>query len=73
MRTKKPTRKRKKLGRPKGTGGPPELVRRHRVVVTLNDGELKKLKRVALMRGLPLGTAAYQLVAAGLTRVRIPK
>ena len=73
MAAKKSTRKRKKLGRPKGTGGPPELVRRHRVVVTLNDGELKKLKRLALTRDLPMGTAAYQLVAAGLARVRIAK
>jgi hypothetical protein len=73
MTTTRPGRRRKKLGRPKGSGGPPELVRRHRVIVMLNDGELEKLQRLASKRDLPLGTAAYQLVARGLARLRAPK
>jgi hypothetical protein len=58
------------MGRPKGTGGPIELVRRHRVVVMLNDGELEALAAVAEERDLPLGTAAYQLFARALGRAR---
>ncbi len=59
-------RKRTKLGRPKGSGGPPEKVRRHRVAVMLNDAELKKLHRLARRTGEPVSTVAYRLVAKGL-------
>jgi len=55
----------KKMGRP---AGPPENVRRNRVVVMLTDGELAKLNRLAEERHLPLGTAAYEFVARGLAR-----
>jgi hypothetical protein len=72
MTTTRSNRRRKKLGRPKGSGGPPELVRRHKVAVMLNDGELKKLQRLASTRDLPLGTTAYQLVARGLAKLRAP-
>ncbi len=61
---------RKRRGRPPGTGGPPELVRRHRIVVMLNDGELAKLERLADSMDAPLGTAAYELVARGLKRLK---
>jgi hypothetical protein len=60
------------MGRPKGSGGPLELVRRHRVVVMVNDGELAALEAVAEERRLPLGTAAYQLLTRGLGRARRP-
>ena len=56
------------MGRPPGTGGPPELVRRNRVVVTLTDAELAVLERMAGDR--PLGTVLYELVARGLKRAK---
>ena len=56
------------MGRPRGTGGPPETIRRNRVVVLLTDGELVKLHRLAGERSLPLGTAAYELIARSLAR-----
>jgi hypothetical protein len=62
--------KRRRMGRPKGSGGPPELVRRHRVIVSLNAGELATLEAVADARNLPLGTAAYALLAPALRRAR---
>lgn len=62
--------RRKAMGRPKGTGGPPEKVRRNRVVVLLTDAELAKLHRLAEEHALPIGTAAYELVARGLARRR---
>ena len=52
-------------GRPKG---PREQVRRNRVVVMLTDGELSKLEEIAGERGLPLGTAAYEIVGRALAR-----
>jgi len=58
--------KKRGRGRPKGSGGPPEKVRRNRVVVMLTDSELTKLERLA--KGLPLGTVAYEFVARGLAR-----
>ena len=60
--------KRPKMGRPKGSGGPPELVRRNRVTITLTDAELGELERLADERGIPLGRAAYEFVARGLKR-----
>ena len=47
-----------------GSGGPPELVRRNRVVVMLTDAELRKLRKLADEKDLPLGTAAYEFVAS---------
>ena len=55
-------------GRPQGTGGPPEKVRRNRVVVMLTDGEMDALRAVADEKGLPFGTAAYQVIARSLRR-----
>ncbi len=51
-------------------GGPPEKVRRNRVVITLTDAELAKLHRLAERKDLPLGTAAYEIVARALARQR---
>ena len=53
-------------GRPRGSGGPPESVRRNRVVVMLTDAELATLDRMAADSGLPLGTMLYQLVKRSL-------
>ncbi len=61
-------RKRAKMGRPKGSGGPPELVRRHRITITLNNGELKKLQHLAQNERLPLGTLAHRYVSQALKR-----
>jgi len=60
-------------GRRKGAGmkpGPPEMVRRNRVVVMVTDGELAKLHRLAQERNLPPGTVAYEFVGRGLARRR---
>lgn len=58
------------MGRPKGSGGPPEKVRRNRVVLTVTDAELEKLHRLAKSKSLPLGTTAYEIVARALRRRR---
>ena len=63
-------RKKHKGGRPKGSGGPPEFVRRNRVVIMLTDGELRTLEHLADSRGLPIATAAYQILARSLRRRR---
>ena len=64
-----PPRKRgghSQMGRPRGTGGPPEQVRRNRVVVMLTDDELAKLTKLADERELPLGTTAVrEIIEAG--------
>lgn len=55
----------------KGSGRPPsteEGARNNRVVVTLTDGQLAKLRAIAKARDLPLGTAAYQILERGLRR-----
>jgi hypothetical protein len=67
-RTKSRGGKRKKRGRPKGTGGPPELVRRNRVTTTLTDSELEALTRLADGKDLPLGTMLYELIKGRLKR-----
>ena len=67
--TAKANRKtRQKMGRPKGSGGPPERVRRNRVVIMLTDAELTKLHRLADEKALPIGTLAYAVFAKALAR-----
>ena len=60
--------RRKRMGRPPGTGKPPEEVRQHRVVVMLARAELETLKRIANEQDTPLGTAAYRILARSLRR-----
>jgi hypothetical protein len=61
--------KRPGAGRPKGTGtGPSPDARINRVVAMLSNDELKALKRIARQKKLPLGTAAYQIIARALKR-----
>ena len=59
---------RPRSGRPRGSGGPPEAVRRNRVVVMLTDAELEKLEKFAAKKDLPVGTLAYGFVARALKR-----
>ena len=60
---------RKGSGRPPGRGpGPSPDARRHRVTVLLSDAELAILRDLAEERDLPLGTAAYDLLAGCLKR-----
>lgn len=54
-------------GRPRS---PEESVRKHRVTVMLTSDELDELQSLAEERELPLGTAAYELVARALARRR---
>ena len=49
---------------------PLEEARRNRVVIMLTDAELAKLHRLAERKDLPLGTAAYEIVARALGRQR---
>ena len=71
MATKKRRGVRKKpRGRPKGSGGPPEKLRRNRVVVMVTDAELAKLHRLAEARDVPLGTRAHELLSQSLRRAR---
>jgi len=58
------------MGRPKGSGGPPEKIRRNRVVVMLTDAELEKLHRWAEEKDLPFGSVAYEIVGRALARRR---
>jgi hypothetical protein len=55
-------------GRPKGSGGPPELLRCHRVVVLLTEDELVGLQRWAEERDLPVGRLASDVVRRALRR-----
>ena len=58
-------------GRPKGSGGPSELVRRNRVTVLLTDEEMELLRRHSRQLDLPVGTTAYHLLTNTLAqRVR---
>ena len=61
-------RTKNKGGRPKGSGGPPELVRRNRVVVMMTDAEAAKLHRLADENDIAVGTAAYEILARALKR-----
>lgn len=58
-------------GRPPGTGtGPSKDARINRVVAMLSNDELKILQRYARQEKLPLGTAAYRIIAKALSRMR---
>ena len=59
-----------RMGRPKGSGGPPELVRKNRVVVMLTDAELEQMREIAAAQETAVGTAAYKILARALTRRR---
>jgi hypothetical protein len=55
----------------KGAGRKPVVageVRNNRVVVLLTNVELKTLKKYAKEEDLPIGTAAYKLMAGALKR-----
>jgi len=57
-------------GRPTGTGtGPSKDARINRVVAMLSNDELKTLQKYAKRQKLPLGTAAYQIIAKALRRL----
>jgi len=58
-----PRKKGAKMGRP---AGPPENVRRNRLVVFVTDVELAKLHRMTEDSGRPLGTVAYELLGRAL-------
>jgi hypothetical protein len=61
---------RKGAGRPLGTGtGPSKHARINRVVAMLSNDELKVLQGHAKREKLPLGTAAYRLLAKSLRRL----
>ena len=57
--------RRKKVGRPPKA---PEEKRRNRLTITLTDGELAKLNRIAEDTEQPLGTVAREIVARALRR-----
>jgi hypothetical protein len=57
-------------GRPPGTGtGPSKHARINRVVAMLSNDELKTLQKHAKKEKLPLGTAAYRIIARSLKRL----
>jgi len=57
-------------GRPPGTGtGPSKDARINRVVAMLSNAELTTLQKYAKRQKLPLGTAAYQIIAKTLRRL----
>jgi hypothetical protein len=63
--------RRRGAGRPPGTGtGPSKHARINRVVAMLSNDELKILQAHARREKLPLGTAAYRLIAKALRRLR---
>ena len=62
--------RRKGAGRPPGTGtGPSKHARINRVVAMLSNDELKILQAHARREKLPLGTAAYRIIAKTLRRL----
>ena len=61
---------RRGAGRPPGTGtGPSKHARINRVVVMVSNAEMKILQTYAKREDLPLGTAAYRIVAKALKRL----
>ncbi len=61
--------RRKGAGRRPGSGRPKEQVRRNRLMISLTDAELRKLKELADHEKLPVGRVAYGFVARGLKRL----
>jgi hypothetical protein len=62
--------RRRGAGRPPGTGtGPSKNARINRVVAMLSNDELSILQAHAKRERLPLGTAAYQIIARALRRL----
>jgi hypothetical protein len=62
--------RRRGAGRPPGTGtGPSKNARVNRVVAMLSNDELSILQAHAKRERLPLGTAAYQIIARALRRL----
>ena len=55
------------MGRPPG---PPEQVRRNRVVLMVRDDELVSLRRLAERRGVPVATMIYDAVRGLLRRAK---
>ena len=53
------------MGRP---AGPPEKLRRNRVVAMVTDAELAKLHRLTDDKDLPLSTIVYEILARALKR-----
>jgi hypothetical protein len=63
--------RRRGAGRPLGTGtGPSKHARINRVVAMLSNDELSILQAHAKREKLPLGTAAYRIIAQALRRLR---
>jgi len=63
--------RRRGAGRPLGTGtGPSKHARINRVVAMPSNDELKILQAHAKREKLPLGTAAYRIIAQALRRLR---
>ena len=63
--------RRRGAGRPLGTGtGPSKHARINRVVAMLSNDELKILQAHAKRKKLPLGTAAYRIIAEALRQIR---
>ena len=57
-------------GRPLGSGtGPSRHARINRVVVMLSNDEFKTMQKHSKAQSLPLGTAAYRIVARSLKRL----
>jgi hypothetical protein len=62
--------RRKGAGRPVGTGtGPSKHARINRVVAMLSNDEFNTLEKYAKRMKLPLGTAAYRIIARSLQRL----
>jgi hypothetical protein len=62
-----------KWGGPRKGAGRPTLAeetRKNRVAIMLRDDELVALRRLAERDDVPLSTAAYELVARGLKRLK---
>jgi hypothetical protein len=61
----------RKAGRWKKVGRPPKALeerRRNRLTITLTDGELGKIHRIAEATGQPIGTVAHEIIARSLRR-----
>ena len=65
--------RRRKAGRPKGSGKPASEVRDQRVPVMLREEDMKELYRIAEEEQEPPATVAYKLFEDGLKRRRRKK